>query len=328
MFCRVRVIVFVLLTGALMLAACGGKTAVPDSGAATATSQPTVPASTSEPPAAHLPVFSHIFIIMMENEEEESIEGDPAAPYLNQLAAQYARADDFYAVQHPSLPNYLALIGGDTFGINSNCIDCFISASDNLVTQLEAAGRSWKAYMESMPGPCFLGDAAPLYRQKHNPFIYFDSVRTDPARCNRIVPFTQFTADAQANALPDFVWITPNMCNDMHDCTVADGDKWLQTWAPEILATPAWKDNGLLFILFDEGKSDKGCCTYAAGGKIYALVISPLVQPGFSSEASYDHYSVLRTIETAWGLPLLGKAGCDCTPLMSDFFSTPPVGSR
>jgi hypothetical protein len=114
----------------------------------------------------------------------------------------------------------------------------------------------------------------------------------------------------------------------MHDCPIADGDKWLQTWVPEILATPAWKDNGLLFILFDEGKSDKGCCMYAAGGKVYALVISPLVQPGFSSDVRYDHYSVLRTIETAWGLPLLGKAGCDCTPLMSDFFSTPPVGSR
>ncbi len=328
MFHRVRAMVFVLLSGALMLAACGGKTAAPDSDAGTDVKPPTIPAPPQAAQAAHLPTFSHIFVIVMENKEADTVVGNAAAPYLNQLAAQYARADDFYAVQHPSLPNYLALIGGDTFGINSDCMDCFISARDNLVTQLEAAGRSWKAYMESMPGPCFLGNAAPDYRQKHNPFIYFDSVRTDPTRCNRIVPLTQLAVDAQANALPDFVWITPNMCHDMHDCAVADGDKWLQTWVPQILATPAWKDNGLLFILFDEGKSDKGCCVYAAGGKIDALVISPLVQPGFSSEARYDHYSVLRTIEAAWGLPLLGNAGCDCTPLMSDFFSTPPVISR
>jgi phosphatidylinositol-3-phosphatase len=314
MFARVRVVMFVPMIAVLTLVACRGNTAVPVSIQATE--------------AARLPVFSHIFIIVMENKEENAIVDNSAAPYLNQLAAQFARAANFYAVQHPSLPNYIALIGGDTFGLTKNCLDCFISAPENLVTQLEAAGRSWKAYLESMPSPCFVGDAAPLYRQKHNPFIYFDSVRTNPARCHNLVPFTQFAADAQANTLPDFVWITPNMCNDMHDCAVADGDKWLQTWVPQILATPAWKNNGVLFIFFDEGKGNQGCCNYAAGGKVDALVISPLVRPGFTSDVSYDHYSVLRTIETAWGLPLLGKAGCDCTPLMSDFFTPPAVHSR
>jgi phosphatidylinositol-3-phosphatase len=288
-------------------------------------------ADSSEPTSvitssARVPAFSHIFIIVLENKEAETIVGQPEASYLNSLAAQYARASNFYGIQHPSLPNYLALTGGDTFGVSTNCKDCFIEA-DNLVNQLETAGRSWKAYMESMPGPCFVGDAPPFYRQKHNPFIYYNNVRTDPARCQKIVPFDQFAGDLKANTLPDFVWITPNMCHDMHDCAVGDGDKWLQTWVPQILASPAWQENGVLFITFDEGKTKESCCTYAAGGKIDTLVVSPLVQPGFTSDVPYNHYSLLGTIELAWGLPLLGKANCDCSPPMSDFF-TPPAADN
>jgi hypothetical protein len=270
---------------------------------------------------AYIPAFKHIFIIVLENKEEKSIAGSKSAPYLNSLATQYARATNFYGTRHPSLPNYLALTGGDTFGVTSDCKDCFVEA-DNLASQLETAGRSWKAYMEGMPSPCFVGDAPPLYRQKHNPFIYYDNVRNDPTLCQKIVPFDQFATDLKADTLPDFVWITPNMCHDMHDCAVADGDKWLKTWVPQILASPAWQDNGVLFITFDESKPDVGCCKYATAGKIFTLVISPLVQPGFTSDVPYDHYSLLRTIEMAWHLPLLGKANCDCSPPMSEFFAS------
>jgi hypothetical protein len=174
-----------------------------------------------------------------------------------------------------------------------------------------------------MPSACFVGDAPPLYKQKHNPFIYYDNVRTNPARCSQIVPFTQFAADTQANALPDFAWITPNMCNDMHDCSVSAGDTWLKTWVPTILQSPAWKDNGVLFITFDEGQTTAGCCGNAAGGRIATLVISPLGRPGFVSETPYTHYSLLRTIESAWGLLLLGRANCDCALPMADFFTQP-----
>ena len=179
-----------------------------------------------------------------------------------------------------------------------------------------------------MPHACFVGDAPPLYRQKHNPFIYFDNVRNDPARCAKIVPFTQFAPDLAANRLPDFVWIAPNMCNSAHDCPVSAANDWLQMLVPQILASPAWKDNGVLFILFDEGEKadDGGCCQYAQGGRIATLVISPLVQPGFRSAIGYDHYSLLRTIEAAWSLPLLGKAACDCSPTMTDFFLSGAAG--
>ena len=139
-----------------------------------------------------LPSFRHIFVIVLENKDANQIIASPSAPYLNQLAAQYARAANYYAIQHPSLPNYLALTGGDTFGVNSDCTDCFIN-QDNLATQFEEAGRSWKAYMEAMSSPCFLGDAnalfRPLYRQKHNPFIYYDKVRNDPRVQTVLLPF-------------------------------------------------------------------------------------------------------------------------------------------
>ncbi len=271
---------------------------------------------------AHLPIFKHIFIIIMENKERSSIVDNPEASYVNQLAAQYARANQFYATRKPSLPNYMALTGGDTFNISNDCMDCFV-ASDSIVTAIEASGRSWKAYMEGMPKPCFVGDAGPLYRQKHNPFIYYDNVRNDPARCQKIVPFTQFASDLKANALPNYVWITPDTCNDTHNCPISTGDAWLQKWVPQILASPAWKDKGVLFITYDEGDGLTSCCTYANGGQIDTLVISPLVQPGFTSNVPYDHYSILRTVEEAWKLPLLGKTNCSCSAPMTDFFVKP-----
>jgi hypothetical protein len=272
-------------------------------------------------PASAVPAFKHIFVIVFENKAYDQVIGPSRPPYINELAQQYGLARNYFAVMHPSLPNYFALTGGDTFGITANCIDCTL-AQPNLIDQLEIAGKSWKAYMESMPRPCFVGDDGDLYRQKHNPFIYYDNIRTDPARCNKIVPFTQFEIDLRANALPNYVWITPNMCNDAHDCTLDAADTWLKTWVPQILQSPAWQDQGVLFITFEEssGEDQSGCCEYAVGGHVATLVISPLGKPGFASDVAYSHYSLLRTIEVAWGLPLMRKANCDCSPAMADFF--------
>lgn len=269
-----------------------------------------------------LPNFKHIFIIVMENKDYANLIGSDQAPYLNALAKQYGLATNYYGARHPSLPNYIALTSGDTFDITSDCTDCFVNAP-NIVDQIETTGYSWKAYMESMPSPCFVGNAGDLYRQKHDPFIYYDDIRTNPARCNKIVPFTEFTADVKVNALPDFVWITPNMCHAMHDCPVSTGDTWLKTHVPTILASPAWKDNGVLFITLDEGSGPAGCCKYATGGRLATLVIAPDVPAGFTSNVPYSHYALLHTIETAWHLPLLGKANCDCTIPMTDFFAVP-----
>ena len=122
-------------------------------------------------PVRALPNFSHIYVILMENEEQSGVIGSSAAPYINSLARQYAQASQYFGVSHPSLPNYLELLGGSTFGISSDCTDCFVNAP-NLADQLDAAHKSWKAYMEDMPSPCFVGNAGD-YAQKHDPFIYF-----------------------------------------------------------------------------------------------------------------------------------------------------------
>ena len=273
-----------------------------------------------------VPAFKHVFVIVMENKEYDQVVGSAKMPYFNSLAKQYGLATNYYGIAHPSLPNYLALTSGSTFDVTSDCNDCFVKAP-SIVDQIEASGRSWKAYMESMPGPCFVGDAAPLYRQKHNPFIYYDNVRNDPARCNKIVPLTQLTADLAAHALPNYVWISPNMCSDAHDCGSSEGDTWLSTWVPKLIASPEWQDSGALFITFDEGSSKKltpeSCCMEGNGGHVATLVISPLGKPGYQSAVAYDHYSLLRTIEDAWGMPELGGAHCPCAPAMGDFFAQP-----
>ena len=254
-----------------------------------------------------LPNFSHVFLIVMENEESTGIMGNSAAAYINALAGGHGLATEYFAVSHPSLPNYLALTAGSTFGIASDCTGCYVNAM-NIADQVESSGRSWKAYMESMPSSCYVGDAYP-YMQKHNPFIYYNDIRTNAARCaEHVVPFTQLSTDLTNGTVPNFAWITPNMCNDMHDCSIATGDAWLANVVPGILASSAFQNGGVLFITWDEGESSAGCCGNAAGGQVATLVIDPNGVAGLRSTIAETHYSLLRTIEDAWGLSALGQA--------------------
>src|SRR5207249_223054 len=205
-----------------------------------------------------------------------------AATYITGLAQSYGLATQYYGVSHPSLPNYLAMTAGSTFGITSDCTTCWVGAT-NLADQIEGSGRSWKAYLEGMPSACFVGDAYP-YMQKHNPWIYYTDIRTNAARCaGHVVPFTQLGTDLASGSVPNYVWITPNMCNDMHDCSIATGDTWLRNQVPAILNSAAFRNGGALFITWDEGSTNAGCCTNAAGGRIVTLVISPLGRTGFQS---------------------------------------------
>jgi acid phosphatase len=280
---------------------------------------PPSPAAPAPPAdAGSVPSFSHVFTLVMENREYGAVIGNPAAPYLNGLAARYGLATQYYGVTHPSLPNYLALIGGSTFGVTSNCLDCHFN-QPNLADQIEASGRTWKAYLEDMPAPCALPSSYP-YAQQHNPFAYFDSIRTNAARCAaHVVPFTQLASDLATGALPHYVWITPNLCHSMHDCDVSTGDTWLSQVLPGILASPAFQENGVVFITWDEGTTSAGCCNGADGGRIVTLVLSPLGKPGFASAVPRTHYHLLRTIEDAWGLPPLGAAASSAP--MSEFFA-------
>jgi hypothetical protein len=254
---------------------------------------------------------SHIAMILMENEEYSDIIGSHSTPYINALARRYAVPTGMYAITHPSLPNYLALTGGSTFGITSDCTDCSV-ASRGLVDQFEAAHVSWKAYMEDLPHPCFAGSGSGSYAKKHDPFIYFAGVVRDRSSCNRVVPLSQLGIDERRGTLPTFIWITPNLCHDMHDCGTNVGDRFLSGLVPQLLRSLG--PRGLLVLTWDEGSSDQGCCRFAAGGHIATILAGPAARRGARLATPVDQYSILQTIEDLLGLSRLRGAACACTP--------------
>src|SRR5919202_565539 len=154
-----------------------------------------------------------IVVVVEENHSFDQIIGSAQAPFINRLAGQGTLLTSFFAISHPSLPNYIAMVSGDTQGIASDCGGCNVDAA-NLADQLERAGVSWKAYMEDLPAPCSDAHEAGRYAKKHDPFMYFASVRNNPARCAKVVPSDQLGADLAAGRLPRFVFITPNLAND------------------------------------------------------------------------------------------------------------------
>jgi hypothetical protein len=161
-----------------------------------------------------------------------------------------------------------------------------------------------------MPAPCSLGDTK-LYAQKHNPLIYFDSVRLNTTLCDSsIVPLTQLDSDLAANKLPNFSFLMPNLCNSGHDCAIGKPDAWVHNMVAKLQASPALGNNSLIAIVFDEAEgSNKGSCCglgNSAGGQVAAILISPLAKPGYTDATEYSHYSLLKTILAAWDLPGLG----------------------
>jgi phosphatidylinositol-3-phosphatase len=261
---------------------------------------------------------AHIAVMVMENEEFSDIIGNHAAPFINRLAARSALAGQMYAVSHPSLPNYLALTGGSTFGIASDCTGCSVHAS-SLVTQLQHAGISWRAYMEGIPNSCFQGAGLGNYAKKHDPFVYYTTISTNPALCAHVVGFGRLAADERAGSLPRFAWITPDLCHDMHDCDTATGDRFLALAVPALLARLG--HHGLLILTWDEGSSDDGCCGLARGGHIVTILAGPGARPGARMTQATDHYSVLQTIEDLLGLPRLRGAACACTPSLASLLA-------
>jgi hypothetical protein len=259
---------------------------------------------------------SRIVIVVLENREYDEIVGRPAAPYINSLIRLSAVAANYHAVAHPSLPNYLALTGGSTFGFaGSDCMTCSVSQR-NLVDQLTAAGISWKAYMEDLPSACSFTQSSGGYVRRHDPFMYYRDVATNRDRCRFVVPATELNRDLARHALPSFVWISPSLCHDMHNCGTYAGDSYLRSLLPRILSELG--PSGILFLTWDEGETDSGCCSVAKGGHILTLIAGPGARAGARSMLPYDHYSLLRTIEDLWGLPRLGSAACPCTNAMTD----------
>jgi hypothetical protein len=356
------------------------------------------------PPVPALPPIRHVFVLLLENQSYAGTFGQQsAAPYLARtLAAQGALLTQYYAIGHASLGNYVALVSGQAPN-EATQLDCpgFVEFSAStpgldahgqlpgagcvypqsvptLPDQLEAAGLSWKAYLEDMGkdptresatcGHVPLGalettnvaKPSDQYAAKHNPFVYFHSIIDDQARCDaHVVNLERLPQDLHSAATTaNYIFITPNLCDDGHDAECVDGRRgglfaievFLKTWVPLIERSPAFQADGVLIITFDESngagpEGSSACCAEKplpgakfrpgfggpGGGRIGAVVLSRFVKPGTVSAVPYNHYSLLRTVEAIFSLPPLGYAAePDLARFGPDVFSAdaPPPPAR
>ena len=298
--------------------------------------------------------LDRVFIIVMENHGFDQTIGvaDPSdasgtallTPFTTMLAQRYGLSTYYFGVAHPSLPNYLALIAGDTFGIHSDTDSCFapdhgatcIAGLDGptIVDQLEEKHIEWEALQESMPTAGFIGSRYPLaqsggpelYAQRHDPFLYFTAIATNPARLQNVKPFDPGQFQSELNDpqhMPRYVFITPNQCNDQHGLSggpvpagcggdvdlLKHGDTFLQRTVTAIQNSPSFTDRSAIFIVWDENdfSSSLGCCGGPGGGHVAALVVTKNGTPKTISQPM-NHYSLLATIEDGFGLPRLAHA--------------------
>ncbi|HKW75424.1 MAG TPA: alkaline phosphatase family protein [Terriglobales bacterium] len=302
----------VLLLCALMPGCGGGK----NSSGGGPTPGPTV----SPPPS----VASHVFLVVLENHSFNQVIGSPSMPYLNSLASQNSLATNYFGNAHPSIGNYFML----TTGVIESTDDAFTGTvtDDNLVRALSAAGKTWKAYFQSIPSQGYLGPDVFPYLRHHNPFSYFSDVQSSMAEAANIVPLSQLSTDMSANALPAFGFVKPDVEHDAHDCPgggaacadsdrLAAADAWLQQNIDPLIKSQAFS-GGVLIITWDEGQPSDPA---NGGGQVATMLLGNGVKTKFTSGTMFQHQSTLRLI-----LDLLGVTnhpGASATaPGMGEFF--------
>jgi hypothetical protein len=279
--------VVLLLCAVCALTGCGGSGSAKTAEKVTACGK-TAPGSAS---------IHHVIWIWMENHDYDGVIGASSAPYLNSLAAGCGLATNYRNITHPSLPNYIAA----TSGLAGNKLkpfsgDCNPDSQCSTGVSSIFAQVNWRAYQESMPTPCDASDDG-RYAARHNPPIYYRSL----AGCRqRDLPLTPLARDLAGNSLPAFSFITPNLCNDAHSCTLSAGDDWLANEVPRIVQSPAYRaGQTALFITFDESEG---------GSRVATVVVSPSTPAGRRSGELFNHYSLLRTAEDLLQVPPLGRA--------------------
>jgi hypothetical protein len=236
--------------------------------------------------------YEHVVWVVMENKAYSQIIGSNRAPYINRLARQCGSASRFFAETHPSLPNYIAMTSGSTHGIaDDNGPSSHPLRGASIFSQ---AGAGWRSLQESMPSNCRLSNAGE-YAVRHNPAAYYSAIRT-------ACPSHDVPLGSTPNLSARFTFVTPNLCHDMHDCSVKAGDAWLSTWLPKLFASSQYRaGRTAVFLTWDE--DDRG-----ADNHIATLVVAPSVRAGTAVSTKFDHYSMLRTTEQLLGLGFLGKA--------------------
>jgi hypothetical protein len=326
-----------------------------------------------------MPRYDHIFIIISENKNYKQIIGNASdAPNLNLLASKYGLAMNFFGETHPSEPNYVAMLGGDTFGITDDdawycqpgqhapfcdhsAVAGYVShtiGARSLMDQLEEAKLTWKGYFEDLPAPgsTVIYDPSPerkdsnrpnfLYASKHNGFLNFGRVQRDPRISEKIVPLTQLGIDLRADP-PNYAHVVLNQCNDMHglsgdkvpkDCGIEGnnpaavsalirrGDTAIGDLVNQIITAPVWSSSGNVAIVITWDEDDnrdftgtQGCCGFEpgshsnfGGGHVPTIVLTNHGPRGLNDPTPYNHYSLLRTCEEAFGMTeYLGFAAAD-----------------
>jgi phosphatidylinositol-3-phosphatase len=276
---------------------------------ATASATPVAPAPPPQQgPCGTAPVrpvaWQHVVWIVMENHSYSQVIGSSSAPYENALAGQCGLATNYFAITHPSLPNYIAMTSGSPQGItDDNPPSSHPLSVPSIFSQLGTGG--WRSLQESMPSNCFLGNSG-QYAVKHNPAAYYTNIRTD---CGNY--------DVPLGATPDisarFTFVTPNMCNDTHDCSVTTGDDWLKGFIPKLTSSPQYQaGTTAIFLTWDEDD-------FTNVNQVATIVIAPSTVPGTKSGTRFDHYSLLRTTEEMLGLPSYLGGAAGATSMRSAF---------
>jgi phospholipase C len=255
------------------------------------------------------PSFSKVLIVVLENANYESA---VSQPFMKDFAARGALLTNYHGIGHPSQPNYVALAAGTRAGVNGDgnvTLDL-----KNIADLLEAKGKTWKAYAEGYPGSCFLGSSTGAYARKHVPFLSFRNITSVDARCANIIDASAFPADVAQGTVPNYSFFVPDLNNDGHDTDISTADGWLTQNIGPLLSNAAFMKGTLVVITFDEDEY------FVRDGvmvnnHVYTALVGDSVAPGSTSNAAYDHYSLLRTVEDGLGLGTLGQNDARATPI-------------
>jgi phosphatidylinositol-3-phosphatase len=300
-----RFLCCLLFSMVLIFTGCGsvGSNSTTASASTPGVSPTPTPSSTPSPTptSTAIPAADHVFVIVLENHAFNQVIGSPFMPYLNSLASAHSLATNYFANTHPSIGNYFMLTTGN-IETNNDAFTGTVS-SDNIPRAFAAAGKTWKAYMESLPSVGYSGGDVYPYFKHHNPFAYMTDVLGSSAETTNLVPFTQISSDLSAGKLPDFAFIAPNAEHDAHDCPTGgslclDSDKltaadnWLKNNIDPLIKSPALA-NSVFIIVFDESLDVD---LVNGGGKVAMVMAGSHVKAGFKSTTLYQHQSTLRLV--------------------------------
>jgi hypothetical protein len=249
------------------------------------------------------PQVQRVILVILENLDANTA---LQQPFLKSLAKRGAYLGSYFSVSTPSQPNYIALISGSTYGVHDN--NPVTLSGYTIGDLLDQKGMTWKSYAEDYPGNCFLGATSGKYARKHEPFLSFDRITTQPSECAKIVNASQFQTDVDAGTLPNFSLYIPNLDNDGHDTPPAFADQYLSTNFGPLLDDPTFMRNTLFVVTFDEGPTDQS-------NQVYTAIVGPAVKAGARPSGCYNHYSLLRTLESVLGLDSLRQQDATVAPI-------------